>query len=420
MNKITDKIAAAIGRLYLKLEPTVAELGEELRDLWSGGRAKRKEKAHRRRAERERRKNLHRVRRDIFGRQLLGMVIFSAVFWGFIWLCSAMPELYAIVENILVNILLFIPGRQYLDDVPPVILTVYCAVMILWPMVTLFRATGYLDSVYTAADGILDPNNEPEPMPAAISDLDMKLRGVRLSILRNEQLAREAEQRKNDLVVYLAHDLKTPLSSVIGYLTLLDEAPELPLEQRAKYTSITLDKAYRLEQLINEFFDITRFSLQTVELERGRIDLSMMLMQIADEFYPVLEEKRLRVQLFVPPQLMITGDADKLMRVFDNLLRNAAGYSYEGTEIILAARGLGDAVEVTCRNTGDQIPPQSLERLFEKFFRADSARHSDLGGSGLGLAIARNIVQLHGGEITAESTPEYTQFRIALPINPKS
>ncbi len=417
MNKITDKIAAAIGRLYLKLEPTVAELGEELRDLWSGGRAKRREKAQRRRAERERRKNLHRVRRDIFGRQLLGMVIFSAVFWGFIWLCSAMPELYAIVENILVNILLFIPGKQYLDDVPPVIVTMYCAVMIIWPMVKLFRAAGYLDSVYTAADGILDPNNEPEPMPAAISDLDMKLRGVRLSILRNEQLAREAEQRKSDLVVYLAHDLKTPLSSVIGYLTLLDEAPELPLEQRAKYTSITLDKAYRLEQLINEFFDITRFSLQTVELERGRIDLSMMLMQIADEFYPVLEEKRLRIQLFVPPQLMITGDADKLMRVFDNLLRNAAGYSYEGTDIILTARGLGDAVEVTCRNTGDQIPPQSLERLFEKFFRADSARHSGPGGSGLGLAIARNIVQLHGGEITAESTPEYTQFRIILPIS---
>lgn len=415
-SKFTD-IVSRFGRW---LEQPLSELRKEIKELGSELRERRQSRTDRRRADRQRRKNRHRMRRTIFGRQLLRMVIFSAVYWGFIWLCSAIPELYNLVEEILVMFLLLLPGEQYLSNVPSAVLWIYLAVMVIWPMAALFRASGYLDRVYEATDSILDKNNEPQPMPAQISDLDMKLRGIRLSIIQNEQLARESEQRKNDLVVYLAHDLKTPLSSVIGYLTLLEELPDLPVEQRAKYTSITLDKAYRLEQLINEFFDITRFNLQSVELENNRIDLSLMLMQLADEFYPVLEEKNLTVQLYLPPQLMIVGDADKLMRVFDNLLRNAASYSYEHTEITLAARRLGDTVEVTCRNVGDQIPPQSLERLFEKFFRVDSARHSGSGGSGLGLAIARHIVELHNGEITAESTPEHTLFRIVLPVRHQS
>lgn len=318
-------------------------------------------------------------------------------------------------ESVLVQIFLILPGETYMSDVPTIVLIIYIAIMILWPLLSLRKTAGYIDDISLAVDGILDSENEPLPLPARIHDLDIKMRGVRLSVMQSQQNAKEAEQRKNDLVVYLAHDLKTPLSSVIGYLTLLEEAPELPTEQRAKYTSITLDKAYRLEQLINEFFDITRFNLQSIELEPTRIDLSLMLQQIADEFYPVLEEKHLTIRLQLPAQLIMTGDADKLMRVFDNLLRNAASYSWEGTAITVAARVLGDKVEVICRNTGDVIPPQSLERLFEKFFRVDSARHSNSSSSGLGLAIAKQIVTLHGGEISAESTADHTQFRILLP-----
>ena len=296
------------------------------------------------------------------------------------------------------------------------IVMTYVAIVFLWALIAVYRASSYLDRVYTAADGILDRQSDMPRLPSRLSHMDVKLRNIRFSIIQNEQLAREAEQRKNDLVVYLAHDLKTPLSSVIGYLTLLDEAPNIPTEQRAKYTAITLDKAYRLEQLINEFFDITRFNLQSVELMHNRIDLSMMLMQIADEFYPVLEEKSLKIKLDVPRQLIMTGDSDKLMRVFDNLIRNAVSYSYENTEIVLSARKTEDRAEIICRNRGDMIPPQSLNRLFEKFFRADSARHSGTGGSGLGLAIAKHIVSLHGGEIRAESTEEYTEFCVKLPL----
>lgn len=252
-------------------------------------------------------------------------------------------------------------------------------------------------------------------LPADLEAVERDLVEVKLTLERNAQQAKEAEQRKNDLIVYLAHDLKTPLTSVIGYLTLLDEAPELPMEQRAKYTAITLEKAYRLEQLINEFFEITRFSLQNIVLEHNRIDLALMLRQLLDEFYPLLAQKDLALCTRIEPELHIVADADKLARVFDNVLRNAVNYSYAGTEIEVRAAEQDGRLSVAIRNQGDEIPADKLERVFEKFFRLDNARGSAAGGAGLGLAIARHIVELHGGVIRVESCREYTEFCIELP-----
>ena len=133
-------------------------------------------------------------------------------------------------------------------------------------------------------------------LPPDFAEIENKLNSIKYESLRNQQTAREAEQRKNDLVVYLAHDLKTPLTSVIGYLSLLSEEEDLPLQLRQKYVGISLDKAQRLESLINEFFEITRFSLQNIQLETGEINLSMMLRQLVEEFYPQLAEKGLRCE----------------------------------------------------------------------------------------------------------------------------
>lgn len=405
LSTLSERLGRAAGNVLERLRRNAGELWKRYRTY-----------AERRREEQEQKRQRHRMRKAIYRRQLLQMLIFSAAYWGVVWLVLNSYDLQAIAEEIIKELFYLIPGEQYLSDISAMLLIVYVAVMIIWPMAALRRTTGYLDSIHLAADGILDRQNELPALPARINEIDLQLRSIRLSVIQNEQYAKEAEQRKNDLVVYLAHDLKTPLSSVIGYLTLLEELPDIPTEQRAKYTSIALDKAYRLEQLINEFFDITRFNLQSVELERNRIDLAMMLMQIADEFYPVLEEKGLSIDLKLPGKLTAVGDADKLMRVFDNLLRNAVSYSYENTQVLLALRRTEDKAEIICRNRGDQIPPQSLERLFEKFFRADSARHSGSGGSGLGLAIAKQIVELHGGEITAQSNPQYTQFTVIIPL----
>lgn len=270
-----------------------------------------------------------------------------------------------------------------------------------------------LQQVTNAAEKLLQ---EEPALPPELRDAEIALHQVRTTILRNEAAAREAEQKKNDLVVYLAHDLKTPLTSVIGYLTLLEEAPDLPLEQRAKYTSITLEKACRLEQLINEFFDITRFGLQSAVLERNRIDLTMMLEQMADEFYPILRAKELEISLSVEPGLHGIGDSDKLARVFDNLLRNAVSYSYPHTTIQLYAWKQQEWIFFTLRNRCDQIPKEKQQMLFEKFFRLDASRGTSSGGAGLGLAISKQIVELHNGSISVNSTPDFTDFIVSLPI----
>ena len=195
----------------------------------------------------------------------------------------------------------------------------------------------------------------------------------------------------------------------------MQESPDLSPAQRAKYVEITLEKAYRLEMLINEFFEITRYNLQTITLERNRIDLGMMVNQIVDEFYPMLMEKQLDVTVEIPQRIVLLADADRIARVLDNLLKNAVAYSYPATTIRIGAQIRDNNVLIRVRNHCDEIPPDKLARLFEKFFRADASRASTSGGSGLGLAISKQIVELHGGTITAQSTPQYTDFTVTLP-----
>lgn len=269
--------------------------------------------------------------------------------------------------------------------------------------------------VYKSINAFVNEDGQILSFPKSYSEVELKLSDVHLKVVENRRKAIEAEKKKDDLVMYLAHDLKTPLTSVIGYLSLLDESRELTAEQRAKFVGISLEKAYRLEQLINEFFEITRFNINTVTLERNRINLNMMLEQIADEFYPMLSEKNLTVQTDISEQIIMFADADKIARVFDNLLKNAVNYSYEGTVIKIGARIRRNRVIIKFRNQCDEIPQGKLDRLFEKFYRMDSSRNSYSGGSGLGLAISKQITELHGGSITAKSSPEHTDFTVVLP-----
>lgn len=269
--------------------------------------------------------------------------------------------------------------------------------------------------VYKSINAFVKEDEQILSFPKSYSEVELKLSDIHLKVVENRRKAIEAEKKKDDLVMYLAHDLKTPLTSVIGYLTLLDESRELTAEQRARFVGISLDKAYRLEQLINEFFEITRFSINTVTLERNRIDLNMMLEQMADEFYPMLSEKNLTVSFDIPEHIIMLADADKIARVFDNLLKNAVNYSYENTTIKIGARIRRNRVLIKFRNHCDEIPKEKLDRLFEKFYRMDSSRNSYSGGSGLGLAISKQITELHGGSVSAKSTPEYTDFTVVLP-----
>ena len=200
-------------------------------------------------------------------------------------------------------------------------------------------------------------------------------------------------------MIFLAHDLKTPLTSIVAYLSMLDSHPDMSQEEREKYTRIAFEKSLRLGELINEFFDITRYNLQNIELESVEINLSLMLEQLADELYGVLQEKQLACQVEVEENLVVYGDPDKLARVFDNILRNAIAYCYDNTRIQIEAQMKGQDVEIIFTNQGDKIPGAMLQTIFEKFYRVDGSRSSGTGGAGLGLAIAKQIVELHGGLI---------------------
>ena len=249
-----------------------------------------------------------------------------------------------------------------------------------------------------------------------LEQMKEELAGLKQRNAELEAQAREAKQRRQDLVAFLAHDLKTPLTSVLGYLNLLHDEPGLTPEQRAKYTGIALDKARRLEELISEFFDITRMDLQGAGQERCVIHLSILLEQLADEFYPLFAEKGLTCRTDITPQLTTRGDPDKLARVFDNVLRNAVSYSTPGGRVDIQAKTVGRQAEITIRNEGLEIPEGELANIFQKFYRLDAARSSRTGGAGLGLAIAKEIVESHGGNIRCESNGRLTSFVISLPL----
>lgn len=251
--------------------------------------------------------------------------------------------------------------------------------------------------------------------PDEYAKISAEMAEIKFDITRKEQILKEEATRKNDLITYLAHDLKTPLTSVIGYLSLLEEAPEMPSEQRAKYVHISLDKALRLEKLINEFFEITRYNLQQIDLEKEIIDLSYMLVQMTDEFYPILKEHGNTIEIEADEELTVCADSIKLARVFNNILKNAVAYSYPDSTITVRAFSENECIYISFQNRGQTIPKQKLESLFEKFFRLDAARNTNTGGAGLGLAIAREIVTLHGGTITANSENECTTFVVCLP-----
>lgn len=229
---------------------------------------------------------------------------------------------------------------------------------------------------------------------------------------------REAERTKNELITNVAHDLRTPLTSIIGYLELLSGKVAIPPEMQKKYIDIAYAKSKRLEKLIEDLFGFTKMNYGKVSMHVSKVDVVKLLSQLLEEFYPSFMDKNLSYELKsnVPAQI-ITADGNLLARLFDNLINNAIKYGADGKRVLVNIHASESVVAISVTNFGYVIPEEELPLIFNKFYRVEQSRSTHTGGTGLGLAIAKNIVDMHGGTISVASDLNGTVFTVKLKTN---
>ncbi|WP_426355818.1 sensor histidine kinase [Latilactobacillus sakei] len=237
------------------------------------------------------------------------------------------------------------------------------------------------------------------------------------STVRSMEEERKIEKSKDELITNVSHDLRTPLTSIIGYLGLIEDNQYQTKDELTKYTHTAYVKAQQMKVLVEDLFEYTKVRQTSTPIAKTTFDMEQMLEQLAASFE--LEAQKKNMQIMVecqPAPLMMEADTEKLGRVFNNLIANALKYGKGGKQIILSAEKVGQEAIIKVSNDGQQIPSDSLNQLFDRFYRVEASRSQETGGTGLGLAITQSIVALHGGYIYADSTPELTSFVIHLPL----
>ncbi|MGX4687253.1 sensor histidine kinase [Vagococcus sp. JNUCC 83] len=229
---------------------------------------------------------------------------------------------------------------------------------------------------------------------------------------------RRIEQSKDELITNVSHDIRTPLTSIIGYLGLIEERKYHNEEELLKYTHTAYLKSRQMKVLVDDLFEYTKVRQSNVPLNAMTFDMNQLIEQLTVD-YELEASKKSRVIDFLPQEdsLVMVGDTEKLVRVFDNLLSNALKYGTNGTQIIITSEKIGSEAVIVVKNDGDSIPQEALDHLFDRFYRVEESRSQQTGGTGLGLAIAQSIIALHGGYIYATSNNDWTSFTIHLPID---
>ncbi len=324
-----------------------------------------------------------------------------------------------------VSLILKGQGKQ-LSEVSTIILSMITIVMGIFLFITFFllltkKFINYINKISEGinqiSQGNLDNriNIKNEDEFAFLADKLNHMTDDIKEIMENE---RRIEYSKNELITSVAHDLRTPLTSIIGYLDLVS-SKELTTETQMKYISIAYNKSKRLEKLIEDLFTYTKFNFGEVKGAYTEVDMVKLLNQLIDEFYPSFAEYHLEYEFVTSnATAIIKADGNLLARAFANLISNAIKYGKDGKNILITLSKNEAGVIITVKNYGDIIPAEDLERIFQRFFRVETSRSSETGGSGLGLAIAQSIIVMHGGNISARSDSEGTVFTVELKNEP--
>ena len=300
----------------------------------------------------------------------------------------------------------------------PVAITLFLSGILVIMAFAIRKSLRYFDDLFVSLRAVLVDKGASLKLPSELSLAEESINDIKRKNDAEQRAAVAAERRKNELVAYLAHDTKTPLTSITGYLTLLEEAPDMPVEQRQRYAHVALSKAYRLDAMLDEFFEITRYNLGAISIERERFDLALFCYQVVEDFYPEAESRGIDLKVNATEGETVFADATKMARVLSNVIKNAVAYADPDSTISIDAHAKPDgAFKIEVSNQGREISPEHLKRIFEKFYREDDARATRQGGAGLGLAIAREIVAAHNGTIDATSENGVTRFVVDIPAS---
>ncbi|KRL41705.1 sensor histidine kinase [Liquorilactobacillus nagelii] len=258
----------------------------------------------------------------------------------------------------------------------------------------------------------------PFQLPGEMQRVVTSINALVDSALNAMKEERQIEHSKDELITNVSHDIRTPLTSIIGYLGLIEDQQYHSQEELLKYTHTAFVKARQMKTLADDLFEYTKVRQSTTPLNLSTIDLKQLLEQLAVSFELESQKKQMVISTdFETGPIKMEADSQKLVRVFNNLITNAFKYGTGGGQLILKAHHVSETmIEVVVANDGQPIPKESLKKLFDRFYRVESSRSKETGGSGLGLAIAQSIVELHHGKIRAESNENWTQFIIELPI----
>ena len=248
-----------------------------------------------------------------------------------------------------------------------------------------------------------------------IKNLAENINNMASEIQNRIEAERRSEQTKSELITNVSHDLRTPLTSVMGYIGLIKEGKYENDEMMKEYLNISFNKATQLKELIEDLFEYNKLNARGIVLEKTNVNIVEFLSQIIEEYIPVFEENELEVvKRFVDEKSIVEIDAGKMVRVFENLFSNAIKYSFKPGKVVVSAYENNGYANIVIKNNGENISKEKVERLFDRFYRVDEARNSDTKGSGLGLAISKNIVELHEGKIWAECVGNEVSFFIKL------